>query len=202
MREWLRAGYNKIIMLDDDCSFATRISADSRRLREIKDDELISEFNRIEEKLGPAFPHVGFGQRQGNHLLPAGWKSPGKMCYALAYYLPIVTKECKFDLVELREDMSVSLQLLLKGFPNAIWTETVIDQRGYGRPGGASDERTVATSDAKARKLAELFPGYVSVRPRAYKASLPRCEVVVQWQRALEDGQRLRSLTYDVSSAP
>ena len=54
---------------------------------------------------------------------------PGKMCYALGYYLPIVSKECKFDLVELREDMCVSLQLLLKGYPNAIWTETVVDQR-------------------------------------------------------------------------
>jgi hypothetical protein len=162
MREWMRAGYDKIIMLDDDLLFSTRISTDDRRLREIMRDELIAAFQRIEEKLGPDFPHVGFGQRQGAHLLPAGWKSPGKMCYALAYYLPIVTKECRFDLVELREDMSVSLQLLLKGYPNAIWTETVVDQRGYGLPGGASEERSVEISNSEARKLAELFPGYVS----------------------------------------
>jgi hypothetical protein len=190
MQAWLEAGYDKIIMLDDDLRFATRISADHPRLREIADDELISEFNRIEDKLGPAFPHVGFGQRQGNHLLQGGWKSPGKMCYALAYYLPIVTKECQFDLVESREDMCVSLQLLLKGYPNAIWTETVVDQRGYGLPGGTSDERTVEISNNEARRLAELFPGYVSVVPHAYKVSVPRLEVVVQWRKALEDGQR------------
>jgi hypothetical protein len=190
VREWFRCGYDKIIMLDDDLRFATRISTDHPRLRGITDDELISEFNRIEDKLGPDFPHVGFGQRQGNHLLPAGWKSPGKMCYALAYYLPIVTKECQFDLVESREDMCVSLQLLLKGYPNAVWTETVVDQRGYDLPGGASDERTVAISNAEAKKLEALFPRHVSVVPRAYKASVPRLEVVVQWRKALEDGQR------------
>jgi hypothetical protein len=181
-------------MFDDDLRFATRISADDPHLREIKGDELISKFQRIEEKLGPDFPHVGFGQRQGNHLLPAGWKSPGKMCYALGYYLPIVTKECRFDLVQSREDMCVSLQLLLKGYPNAIWPETVVDQRGYDLPGGASDERTVEISNAEANKLADLFPGYVSVVQRDYKASVPRYEVVVQWKKALEHGQRRRSL--------
>jgi hypothetical protein len=191
VREWMEAGYAKIIMLDDDLSFSTRITANGPRLRAIKGDELISEFQRIEEKLGPAFPHVGFGQRNGNNRLPAGWKSPARMIYALAYYLPIVTTECRLDLVEIREDMCISLQLLLKGYPNAIWPGTVVDQRGYGLPGGASDERTVAMSDAEARKLAELFPDYVSVVQRDYSASVPRLEVKVQWKRALEHGQRL-----------
>ena len=189
-REWLRAGYDKIIFLDDDLSFSTRISADGPRLRAIKGEELVPEFARIEDKLGPAFPHVGFGQRQGNHLLPAGWKSPARMIYALAYCLPIVTTECRLDLVEIREDMSVSLQLLLKGYPNAIWPGTVVDQRGYNLPGGASDERTVTTSNAEAKKFAELFPDYVSVVQRHYKASVPRLEVVVKWKKALEDGRR------------
>ena len=139
----MRCGYDKIIMLDDDLLFSTRISADGPRLRAIKGDELIPEFQRVEEKLGPDFPHVGFGQRQGNHVIPPGWKSPARMIYALAYYLPIVTTECHLDLVEVREDMCVSLQLLLKGYPNAIWPETVVDQRGYALPGGASAERTV-----------------------------------------------------------
>jgi hypothetical protein len=192
VREWFRCGYDKIIMIDDDLRFATRISVDDWRLREIKGDELIPKFALIEEKLGPDFPHVGFGQRLGNHLLPAGWKSPARMIVALAYYLPIVTRECRFDLVEVREDMCVTLQLLLKGYPNAIWTETVVDWR-YNAPGGMSGERTVERSNAEARKLAALFPGYVSVVQRDYKASVPRLEVIVQWQKALADGQRHRS---------
>lgn len=189
VQEWSQCGYDKILMLDDDLKFATRVSPNDTHLREIKGDELIPEFKRIEDKLSPQFPHVGFGQRQFNQARPNGWKSPARMIYALAYYLPVVIKECRFDLVEVREDMCVSLQLLLKGYPNAIWPETVIDQRGYDLPGGASDERTVETSNAEARKLAELFPDYVSVVQRDYKASVPRLEVRVQWKKALEDGQ-------------
>jgi hypothetical protein len=190
IREWFRAGYDKIMMLDDDLRFATRVSADNRRSREIRGEALIPEFERIEEKLGREYPHVGFGQRQGNHLEEGGWKSPGRMVFALGYYLPIVVTECKFDLVQSREDMCVTLQLLLKGNPNAVWTQTVVDQR-YNAPGGCSTERTVEISDSEAEKLARLFPGYVSVVERNYN-SVPRKEVVVRWQKALEAGQRAR----------
>src|SRR6516225_6463283 len=43
-RKWIieesyRAGQEKILMLDDDLSFATRISADDRHLRAIRDEE-------------------------------------------------------------------------------------------------------------------------------------------------------------------
>jgi hypothetical protein len=193
LEEWHRRGYEKIIMLDDDLRFATRVSENDWHLKEIRGEDLVPEFQRIEDKLGPEFPHVGFGQRQGNNQLEeVGWRSPGKMCYALGYYLPVVLKECELRRIALREDMELSLQLLLKGYPNAIWTTTVVDQRGYDKPGGTSNERTVEISNAEARRLAELFPGYVSTVERAYKASVPRIEVVVQWQKALEDGQRRR----------
>jgi hypothetical protein len=180
-------------MLDDDLLFATRISADDWHLRGIHGKELIPVFQRIEEKVGPEFPHVGLGQRQGNNQLETvGWKSPGRMVCALGYYLPVVAKECRWDFVELREDYCVTLQLLLKGYPNAIWTGTVVDQK-HDAPGGCSTWRTVAMADAEAEKLAKLFPDYVSVRDREYETSVRRKEVVVQWQEALDDGRRQRS---------
>jgi hypothetical protein len=182
-------GYDKIIMLDDDLRFSTRVSEGDWHLREIAGKELIPEFERIRDKLGPEFPHVGFGQRQGNQTLKeVGWKSPGKMCYALGYHVPTVLKECEFNRVAIREDMELSLQLLTKGYPNAIWTQTVVDQREFGKSGGCSNERTIEKSNEEARKLVELFPDYVSVVERAYKASVPRIEVVCQWQKALQDG--------------
>ena len=131
-------------MLDDDLRFATRISESDWHLRPIGGSELAAEFQRMEDKLGPEFPHVGFGQRQGNNTIEeVGWKSPGKQVCTLGYYLPIITEECDWDLVELREDMCITLQLLLKGYPNAILTETVADQREFDAPGGCSRYRTV-----------------------------------------------------------
>jgi hypothetical protein len=194
MEEWGRQGFTKIIMLDDDLRFATRISLDDWHLKEIVGEELAKEFHLLEDKLGPEYPHVGFGPRQGNQTLKeVGWKTPGKMCYSLGYYLPVVLKECELGRIETREDMDVTLQLLLKGYPNAIWTTTVNDQRKYDAPGGATNERTVESSNADARRLAELHPGYVSTVERAYKASVPRIEVVIQWKKALEDGIKLRN---------
>src|SRR5262249_28651368 len=115
VQTWFRCGYVKIIMLDDDLVFFKRISAGDWRLRQIEGKELIPEFERLDNKLGPETPHVGFGVRQGNHLEEAGWKIAARMCHSLAYYLPIATKEARFDVIELREDFAFTLQLLLKG---------------------------------------------------------------------------------------
>jgi TET-associated glycosyltransferase-like protein len=189
MREWLRCGYDKVLMLDDDLSFATRISETNRRLRPIHGEEFDAEIQRLEQKLGPEFPHVGFGPRQGNHLKEAGWQTPDRMMCSLAYYLPIVVKECDLGRIETREDMDVSLQLLRKGYRNAVWHTTVSDQK-FDAPGGCRLWRTIEHSNADAYKLSQLHPGYVSVAERGYKASVPRKEVICQWQKALADGLR------------
>jgi hypothetical protein len=193
MREWLRCGYEKILMFDDDLRFSTRKSADDRRLREIRGDELGAEIQRLADKLGPKFPHVGFGARFGNNNQGAGWKTPARMMYSLGYYLPIVVKECELGRIETREDMDITLQLLRKGYPNAVWQSTVNDQRKYDAPGGCTNERTIERSNADAYELARLHPGYVSVVERAYEASVPRKEVICQWQKALQDGLKIRS---------
>src|SRR6516165_1816255 len=123
--------------------------------------------------------------RHGNDKLEeVGWQSPGRMVCTLGYYLPVVAKEARWDLVELRSDMCVTLQLLLKGYPNAIWQTTVVNQK-RDAPGGCNTWRTDEMSDAEARKLVDLFPRYVSVGKRKYG----RLEVTVQWQKALRDGQ-------------
>jgi hypothetical protein len=189
VRTWLEAGYDKILMLDDDLKFATRISTADWRLREITGQALIPEFNRLEAKLGPDYPHVGFGTRQGNNRLPAGWQSPGRQVCTLGYYLPVVARLAEVDRLALRHDMDVTLQLLRRGYPNAIWNTTVHDQRAFA-PGGCSLWRTVENSDADARQLAELHPGYVTLVQRRYAVSVPRLEVVCAWSKALQDVQR------------
>jgi hypothetical protein len=192
IEEWHRCGYEKILMFDDDLSFATRITEGDWRLREIRGEELGAEIRRLEKKLGPEFPHVGFGPRQGNNSLKeVGWKTPSRMMYSLGYYLPIVVKECELGRIETREDMDLTLQLLRKGYPNAIWHTTVNDQRKFNAPGGATNERTIERSNADAYKLARLHPGYVHVVDKAYKASVPRKEVRCSWQKALQDSGRV-----------
>ena len=194
IEHWYKAGCTKILMLDDDLRFSTRISETDWHLKEIRGKDLIPEFERLAEKLSPEVPHVGFGPRQGNNNLEeVGWKTPGKMCYSLGYYLPIVATEVELGRIETREDMDITLQLLLKGYPNAVWQTTVNDQRKYDAPGGATNERTIESSNADAYKLVDLHPGYVSTTEKKYTASVPRIEVICQWGKAYEDGQRNRA---------
>jgi hypothetical protein len=89
--------------------------------------------------------------------------------------------------------MDLTLQLLRKGYPNAVWHTTVNDQRRFDAPGGATNERTLVRSNADAHKLAQLHPGYVSITEKTYKASVPRVEVICQWKKALEDGLRAKA---------
>jgi len=183
---WHDAGYTKILLLDDDLVFATR---KSKRLPKSTDEELIAAFQRIEDKLGPEFVHVGLGQRQFNNNEKPGWKIPGKMQCVLGYYLPVVVKEVRWDLVVLRSDYCASLQLLLKGYANAVWTETVVEQpRGFDAPGGCNIYRTPEMLNDEAEKFANLFPNYVRVGKRKYG----RREVTVYRKKALEHGQQQR----------
>src|SRR5262249_16773827 len=181
VQTWSECGYDKIIMLDDDLTFATRISEDDWHLRQIQGDELIEPFQRLEDKLGPEFPHVGFGQRQfNNHIAEVGWKISGKMQCALGDYLPVVAKKVRGDFVLLKSDYCASLQLLLKGYANAVWTETVVEQaRGFDAPGGCNTYRTLEMHNEETKKFAKLFPNYVRVEERSYG----RLEVTVQWQK-------------------
>jgi hypothetical protein len=186
MPTWLEAGHTKIIMLDDDLHFATRVSENDTRLRSMRPEELLREFERLADKLGPEYPHVGFGPRKDNHTKDPGWEIADRMIYSLAYYLPVVVEECELGRIETREDMDLTLQLLRKGFPNAVWNSTVTNQR-YNAPGGATNERTVESSNADALKLEQLHPGYVRVDKKAYKTSVPRLEVRCSWKKALDD---------------
>jgi hypothetical protein len=203
IQKWFADGYTKIVLLDDDLRFATRVSDDDWHLRELKGDELGQEFQRLEDKLGPEFPHAGFGLRQGNNTIEGvGWKIPGKQVFTLGYYLPIVAKEVRWDMVLLRSDYCATLQLLLKGYPNAIWTGTTADQRAFDDPGGCSRYRTVEMLDEEARLFQSLFPNYVSITERKYNESIKggkkkkvttRLELIVQWKKAWEDGINARN---------
>jgi hypothetical protein len=88
---------------------------------------------------------------------------------------------------------------LRKGYPNAVWQTTVNDQRKYDAPGGATNERTIESSNKDALELARLHPGYVSTIEKKYTASVPRVEVICQWQKALEDGLRARGTSNQTS---
>ena len=110
-----------------------------------------------------------------------------------------------------RGDMCATLQLLLKGYPNAVLTETCHDQREFDAPGGCSRYRTVEMLNSEAEKFVSLFPGYASIAQKEYnkktsksdkKDSAIRLELIIQWQKALKDGQNARNQRNECEGRP
>jgi glycosyltransferase involved in cell wall biosynthesis len=192
-RAWIikNAKERYILMLDDDLRFCARTykSDGTFTLPNAKPKAVAAALVNLWDKLsGGEYAHAGFGARQGNNnVADRGWRENARMIYALGYDLKVVRKVCRLGRIETREDMDYTLQLLRAGYKNCINVEMVVDQY-FNAVGGAREERTMESSNKDAEKLAKLHPGLVKVVERAYKQSIPRKEVVVQWRKALNHG--------------
>lgn len=196
MMQWAREnGIDKVLMLDDDLFFyyrywkqEARNGAGDWRLLGSTDEQTNKWIPELMDSISAEVPHGGFGQRQGNQNFGTGWKiGASRVLQSLAYHVPTVLDNAKIDRMGTREDMDVTLQLLRAGLPNIVTHDFVVGQKEHAAPGGCTDQRTVAVSDADAYILAELHPGFVRVVDRQYK-HLPRKEVIIQWKKALISG--------------
>lgn len=202
-RQWIMETFTdrpKMVMLDDDLDFLYRredCPPDAPRLKVAHYDPPVMEkwFQALADQLSEEVPHAGFGPRMQNHTRPTGWIGPNRMMFALGYFLPVVLNKVELGRIGTREDFDVCLQLLVQGYTNKVTHEFVVAPREYGQAGGCSTERTTESSNADARKLADLFPGYVSVIQKDYKGH-PRLEVQCKWQAALQAGAQRRELEF------
>jgi hypothetical protein len=186
-RAWIirQTQWSKVLMLDDDlrpCSRRTGSGLPTSTPEEV--DEM---FRLVERKLDECV-HVGISARQGNNRLEPGWNQNKRMMYALGYRTEVVREVCELGRINTREDFDYTLQLLRRGFPNAVYGFFCVDQK-YDKSGGCKAEgRTVELSNADAERLAALHPGLIRIVEKDYKTSVPRKEVVVAWAKAFAQG--------------
>jgi hypothetical protein len=187
-RAWILANtpHEKIVMFDDDLAIFTR-DPNSVALKTSKPEEVDTALRELSHKLND-LAHAGWSARRGNNHGPYGWAGNGRMMYCLGYRPSVLRRLCELGRIEHREDMDYTLQLLRKGFPNAVDFRYAVGDAGYNTRGGCRSQRTVEASDADALKLAELHPGFVKVVEKKYKGSLNRKEVVCAWKKAYEAG--------------
>lgn len=186
----------KFLMLDDDLLFSQRVLG-TERLEKIRGEEVGVWLDKMEAKLDEV-AHAGFGPRQNANTKTTEWDVNSRMVYALGYRTEVAQTldfgPAGYGRIETREDFDYTLQLLKRGFPNAVCNYCVVDQI-YNAKGGCSEERTMERSNADALRLAELHPGLVRVAERAYKSSgagtaaATRMEVTIQWKKAFQQGE-------------
>ena len=193
----------KICMLDDDLRFCTRRTDEPAKFNTSKPEEISQVFSEMDGLLCEKVPHAGLAARGGSineRAQEGGWQEAKRAMYVLAYHLPTLLRETNPFRIETREDMDTCLQLLTKGYPNVVNHSVLVDQK-FGAPGGASLERDFSRANQDAERLAEFYPGLVKVVRKTdigrgiSEDARTRCEVVVQWQKALEAGRKRREDT-------
>lgn len=204
-REWIlnelafQRNERYVLMLDDDMDFCYRPDINMDDLETIKDLSLFEALlDLLEEWLKEGFVHVGIAARQGSNHVFELYRDVTRMMNAYAYDTQMLRElGVQMGRVPVMEDFDLTLQLLRKGYPNRVTYQYVWNQRGSGAIGGCSSYRTPEMQTEAAQKLKALHPAFVSVVTKStgtvWKDMEERSDVIVQWQKAYEEGQRARN---------
>lgn len=180
----------KILMLDDDLSFAERRKDDLTKFQAADGDSISRMLAQIERSLD-RFAHVGLCSREGGNRFTENQLAT-RMSRVLAYNLAMVPKDVKFDRVLLPEDFDVTLQLLYRNFPNLVLAGWCHNQPGSNTAGGCSTYRTIEVHNEWMRRFGELHPKTVKIVEKQTKTSWggeARLDAFVQWKKALAMGE-------------
>jgi hypothetical protein len=191
MGEWARDnGYSKFVMIDDDFTqFHTRIK-DDPNLYLRKSNETVAQYLEF-------YNHVGVSPRFHNNAFDG--EDPivvenKRICGFSAFKVDVFLS-CAHERVSTSEDMDVALQLLLKGYKNAVLHKWSWDQQVTGTAGGCSIYRTVELHNENIRKIHEMYPNFTRLREKnnvsaeAIRRGLAsRLEVAIYWEKAYEHG--------------
>jgi hypothetical protein len=187
-----------VLMLDDDMDFCYRPDMNKDDLITIKDPERFEAmFQMLEEWLKEGFVHVGLAARQGSNHVSEPYREATRMMNAYAYdTYALRMLNVELGRIPVMEDFDLTLQLLRKGYPNRVSYQYVWNQRGSGAEGGCSIYRTPEMQMNAALQLQRYHPEYVTVVTKTagsvWENMEERGDVVVQWQKAYEEGRNAR----------
>lgn len=194
--DWCSAnGHEKVVMVDDDLHFICRnIPGDAVHLRPCELEDYHGLMKWFDVSL-ESHAHAAVSMREGNNRV----EGKGAQVEATRGIRMVGYCVTTLDLlgvrfrpeVDGREDLDMTLQLLRHGFPNVVTHHWAQGQKVANAPGGLSEYRDVAHSDASARKLAELHPGFVKLRDKVNTSGGEfgvRTETTIYWKKSLGAG--------------
>jgi hypothetical protein len=188
---------------DDDLVFLRRKApTDVHQRSDMRVQDAIECFQRIEFWLKEGYAHGALSQRSGNNHEPTAVKVIGRATDTHFYNARVIRDEgIKINEVVLRQDFHLTLSLLERGYPNVIDHEFISGQSDNG-PGGCSVYRTKEMLEEQAHLLASLHPEFVKVVTKVRKGGFGESvDVRIQWVAAYESKMHLRKLPRENSIA-
>lgn len=204
VRQWIadRAmslGFEEVIMVDDDLTFYTRISANDWHLRPTIPAEVTTLFERMERHLDTDAV-VGVSARQGNNRRIERIQYCQRMWAVWAIDLRTM-KRCglKFTAVPTMQDFWVQMGFLTRGFRTAMVCDYAHNQPASNAKGGCSMFRTPKTQAMSIGRLEGAYPGFIKSRLAKTKdgwfgSGDPRADVTFYGKKAYEFGLANSSL--------
>lgn len=198
-RQWLvryhRRTYTepRLIMLDDDLSFAVRRTDDRTKFKTASDNDISTMFEYVWKELLTA-AHAGILAREGGNRATLDKIVCARMMRILGYNSDILAyHKIRFDRLPVMSDFDVTLQLLRAGYLNTVFANWVQDQRGGSNaPGGCSTYRTKKLLKETAHRLAALHKPFVTIEEKVTKGAWgggTRTDVRIAWKKAYASSQ-------------
>lgn len=185
-------GIKKILMLDDDLTFAhRRIDDDPTKFRAATDTAVLDCITDVEKQLDN-YAHVSIAAREGGNRRTEAYVDNIRALRALAFRVDILqTTGIRFDVAQVMEDFHVQLSLLLEGYAHRTVNWIVQNQGSSNAAGGCSTYRTMEVQHLAATSLALRFPDFVRVVQKTTKTAWggqTRSDVIISWKAAYERG--------------
>lgn len=185
----------RVVMMDDDLTFAVRRVDDPTRFREPVSGELAAMLHEVETLLWH-YAHVGIATREGGNRNTSTLMTCTRAPRVIGYQRSVFFMEgVDFRNSTVMDDFEATLHLLTRGYPNAILNTHVQNQKGSGTAGGASVYRTLEVHRAAAERLQSRYPQFVKTVQKTTKTAwggATRTDVIIQWKKALQYGQTNR----------
>lgn len=190
---------DKFVMMDDDIDFLVRKSPDDWRLVGPSPEQVAEMFGEIEHWLD-TYASVGVSSREGNNRAGVGGPRDTNMVSVSTRVMRMFGcrtadwLEMDHGQVEVMEDFDLQLQLLRAGRGNCCLFYYANGQKMTNMAGGCSTYRSHEVQDTAARRLAELHPGFVTLRQKQNKTDADglgtRTEVTIAWKKAAASAQK------------
>ena len=190
------AGQKKIVMFDDDIT-SQRRRADGK-ITDCSPEEVVEALGWLERTLDTVV-HCGWSTRFLGYGNPATVAEPSRMMHCLAYRVDELARlgvGFSKNMLDPRhfaiDDMNMTIQLLLLGYPNRVSLEWRLRTMGSNAVGGASTWRTAQQQSYNSLQLATVYPQCVKRREKKAwpgMESATMYDVIVYWQKALKLGR-------------
>lgn len=191
--------HNRVIMMDDDLSFARRGKRTDNPLylSPCTPEDIREMINLIEDHLDNGYAMVGISSREGNNRKEGEWSENTRIMRVFGIHKPsFVAAGCDFTAMKVMEDFDVTLTLLTHGYKNIEINTFTNNQPGSNMDGGCKEYRTLETQKEAAFTLSAKYPGLVTPVEKETKGSWGggvRTDVRIAWKKAYTSGLIKRS---------